>query len=476
MSSVSEEIIAAMNAEPYSPARSKAFWIKYEPQMLEFLKELESREDWVASGVGEAELNLVELITYLPKSGRMPPESLVSLMRILAALPYGESIHALLWMDVRNAPAVRDVLAYTFEHRETIASANIMWQRLERVSRFHVLSGLVSNLSGEVSPAALQIAEPPVKQAANPRDQKHRELPHLLGARRLTAILNEDSLPFLQEEREISSLNEVDELFGNRRFYLLTDDMELCKSLAPNGVGTDQYGGYVTRGPACDFDQLDPLLPFVARRSIKPLFGDLIPYSSWASNLARLLTRNSWDRIRRPIIEASGYRCEICGAKESGKEIDCHEQWEYHEPIFDGKRGVQKLIGLWAMCSDCHATQHLGRSNSNGRGSEALDRLRRIGRMSERETQAYRAFVFDRWERRSKVNWVLDVSSVSGPEPLIVHSAWTLDEEGFLNKENQISDEKSVRSQTMLLGAAWTFSAKDSKVYPARAVEDGYYE
>jgi hypothetical protein len=475
LSSASEETIAAMNAEPYSPSSSKAFWVKYEPQMLEFLEDLETREDWVSSGVGAAEPNLVKLMSYLTQSGSMPQENLVSLMRILSALPYGESIHALLWLDVQDAPAVRDVLAYTFEHRESIASANIMWQRLERVSKFHVLSGLVSDLSGERLQPVEHTPAPSAKQAPNPRDQQHRELPHLLGQRRLTAIRNDETLPFLQEARTISSLNEVDELFGNRRFYLLTDNVDLCKSLAPYGVGTDQYGGFVTRGPAVDFEHLDHLLPYVARRSIKPLFGDLIPYSSWASNLSRLLTRSSWDRIRRPIIEASGHRCEICGAKESGKEIDCHEQWEYHEPIFAGKRGIQKLVGLWVMCADCHATMHLTRSNS-GRGSDALERLRRIGRMSEREVQAYRAFVFDRLDKRSKVNWVLDVSSLAGPEPLVVHSAWTLDAEGLLNRDNQVNEEKTIRSQTMLLGAAWTFSVKDSPIYPARAVEDGYYE
>jgi hypothetical protein len=479
LSSVSEDVIAAMQAEPYSPGQSKPFWDQYEPQMLEFLRELESREDWVSSGIGEAEPNLVKLITNLPRTDCMPQEGLVTLMRILSSLPYGESMHALLWLQVQNAPAVRDVLAYTFDHRKENAAANVMWQRLERVSRFHVLSGLVSDLSGAATMTFMPSHVDERKcdsKPANPRDQDQRELPHLLGSRRLIALLNEDTLPFLQDTRTISSLNEVDELFGNRRFYLLTHDMELCRSLAPHGVGVDQYGGYVTRGPACDFDRLDHLLPYVARRSIKPLFGDLIPYTSWASNLARLLTRQSWDRIRRSIIESTGMRCEICGAKDSTKEIDCHEQWEYHEPIQEGRCGVQRLVGLWAMCDECHATQHLGRSNSNGRGADALDRLRRIGRMSERETQAYRAFVFDRWERRSKIGWMLDVSSLAGPEPLVVQSTWTLDAQGFLNKDNQVTEGKKIQSKTVLLGAAWKFSAKDSTVYPARAVEDGYYE
>lgn len=138
-----------MSAQPYSPAGSLEFWTLFEPRILEFLKQLESREGWVTSGVGEAEPKLVNLITYLPQCGSMPWGALVGLMRILAALPYRESIHALLWMDVHNAPAVRDVMRHTYEHRATSASANIMWQRLERVARFRVLSGLVADLVGE---------------------------------------------------------------------------------------------------------------------------------------------------------------------------------------------------------------------------------------------------------------------------------------------------------------------------------------
>lgn len=470
MSTLSEDVIQEMKSEAYTPRRSPEFWTKYEPQMLEFLKELESREDWVASGVGVPEKNLVELISYLPTNGGMPNEGIVSLMRILSALPYGESIHALLWLDVRNAPAVRAVLEYTYEQRRSVASANIMWQRLVRVSRFHVLSGLVADLTGGASiDNAAVIAETPAERKV----RADREPPVMLGARRYAVMRNEETLPFLEETRNISSLNEVDELFGNRRFYLLTEDMELCRSLAPYGVGVDQYGGYVTRGPACDFDHLDYMLPFVAKQSIKPLFGDLIPFSSWASNLSRLLTRNSWDRIRRPIIEGVGNRCEICGAKESSKEIDCHEQWEYHEPIIEGRCGVQKLVGMWVMCAECHATQHLGR---NAAGRDALDRLRRIGRISEREAQAYRAFVFDRWERRSKYNWILDVSSLASHEPLTVHGAWSLDVNGFLSKEGQAAVGKSYTSKTQLLGAKWMFSTNGATVQPAKPVEDGYYE
>jgi len=476
--SASEHVIAEMATEEYSPARSEAFWRRYEPKMLDFLRELESRERWVANGIGEAETNLTALITQLPSRGQLPEAALATLMRILASLPYGQSIHALLWLQARNTPAVRDVLSYTFQHRKDIATANVMWQRLERVSRFHVLSGLVSDLTGQPGGIIAQVPQRalPEELLSDGELKSIREMPHLFGSRRLAVMLNEDSLPFLNEERVISSLNEVDEIFGNRRFYLLTENMDLCKSLASCGVNVDQYGGYVTRGPACDFDQLDQLLPYVARRSVKPLFGDLIPYSSWASNLSRLLTRSCWDRIRRPIIEATGNRCEICGAKESGKDIDCHERWDYYEPMTEGRSGVQRLAGMWVMCAECHATQHLTRSNTTGRGAEALDRLRRIGRMSEREAQAYKAFVFDRLERRSRYSWSLDLSLIANSEPLVVHSAWTHEPDGFLSRENQVSETKTVKSRTLLLGAAWVHSAKDSKVQAARAVEDGYYE
>jgi len=471
MDGIYDEDVEVLNLQPYSPRHARDFWTQQQPEVVPFLQALEAREHWASSGAGEAEPKWVELMSYLMQGGQLPTEGLVGLMRILSALPYSESLHALWWLDAYNPPLARELMQQTYEHRTASAPANIMWQRLERVARFQVLSGLVSDVVGEARPFAQEVArfpKPPGQEGA------HTEMPALLGSRRLCAILNTETLPFLQQEREISSLNEVDPLFGNRRFYLLSQDTELCRSLAPFGVGIDQYGGYVTRGPACDFTHLDHLLPYVARRSIKPLFGDLIPGSSWGSNLARLLTRGSWSRICRPLIAAVGQRCEMCGAKE--RELDCHERWEYHEPLFEGKCGVQKLVGLWVMCPECHATQHFGRRHGPGRAAESLERLRRIGRMSEREAQAYRAFVLDRWERRSRVEWMLDLSSLVTHEPLEIRADWLLDANGFLNHERQMPDSRTVRARTLLLGVSWRHSSESSPVHRARPIEEGYYE
>lgn len=446
----------------YSPADSRRFWAQH-PGTYAFLSELDSREMWVTRGACEAQPKLSELLHAFTSTPCPPAAAIAGIVRILAALPFAQAVHALLWMDRRDALAVREVARHAFDCRGGGAAAGILWGRLECIARHHVTSGLINDVTEEWSREAIRRADTP--------DDPEQPTRRRARTRRLCVLRNEETLPFLEEFRAISSLNEVDELFGKRRFYLLTEDLVLCRSLAPCGVGVDQYGGYVTRGPACDFERLDPLLPLVARRSIKPLFGDLTPRSCSASTLSRLLTRASWDRLCRPVLAAKGHRCEICGAKDEA--LDCHENWEFHEPTVGRRPGVQKLLGLWVMCKNCHATQHLAQARSC---AEALERLRRIGRMSEREAQAYRAFVFERRERRSRIEWLLDVSRLRIDGPLIVQSAWSVDAAGLLRQTRQLPSGETAREQTGLLGASWRLAGADSCIYPARPVEEGYYE
>ena len=79
---------------------------------------------------------------------------------------------------------------------------------------------------------------------------------------------------------------------------------------------------------------------------------ELIPKTSWCSNVRSLVKRSVWDKLRKQICSVG--KCQICGASTSQKTIssicsnrlECHEVWAY-----DDKTHVQTLTGLVALAN-----------------------------------------------------------------------------------------------------------------------------
>src|SRR5438128_1335706 len=144
---------------------------------------------------------------------------------------------------------------------------------------------------------------------------------------------------------------------------------------------------------------------------MKNVFGEprltveLIPKSTWGSNLKRLLKRSEWDKIRKITYAAAAHRCEICGGVGKHYAVACHEGW-----IFEEKYSLQTLVGLVALCPACHEVKHLGRAELIGRGFEARAHLAKINGWSEQEANAYLSVVAAVWKIRSNRRWYLDVS------------------------------------------------------------------
>lgn len=132
---------------------------------------------------------------------------------------------------------------------------------------------------------------------------------------------------------------------------------------------------------------------------------ELIPKSSWYSNLRSVLTQPEWDIIRRKSYKSAGYLCQICGC--SGKQqgfshpVECHEQWEYKA------NGVQKLIGLITLCPLCHKCKHIG---LNGGNIEVQKHLSKINGFVGNDKETAIRSAFKEWEERNKINWKLDIS------------------------------------------------------------------
>lgn len=132
---------------------------------------------------------------------------------------------------------------------------------------------------------------------------------------------------------------------------------------------------------------------------------ELVPETAWWSNVRSNVTRGEWEKCKNFVKERSGSKCEICGGVGTRYPVDCHEIWSYDE-----ETGVQKLEGLIALCPPCHEVKHLGRAFATGNAVRALMHLSQVNGWGAPMVEAYAERVFKVWERRSQMQWKLDIS------------------------------------------------------------------
>lgn len=130
---------------------------------------------------------------------------------------------------------------------------------------------------------------------------------------------------------------------------------------------------------------------------------ELVPSTSWFSNLRSLLPSEEWDKIRKNCYKNANYKCEICGGIGPSHPVECHEEWQY-------KDGIQKLIRLIALCPNCHKTKHYGFARISGKEAEAKKHFMNVNSISEKEADEYINEAFEIWNQRSKTNWKLDIA------------------------------------------------------------------
>ena len=97
------------------------------------------------------------------------------------------------------------------------------------------------------------------------------------------------------------------------------------------------------------------------------------PRNNWGDNLAHLLYKEIWDKLRREVYARANHRCEICG--QTFKILHCHENWGFNE-----KKRSQFLVSLMSLCEDCHNTIHFFRTQHEVRARKIspayLDQLK----------------------------------------------------------------------------------------------------
>jgi len=150
-----------------------------------------------------------------------------------------------------------------------------------------------------------------------------------------------------------------------------------------------------------------------------PLIVDLIPRSAWCSNLRSEISSEEWTLVKQKTAQIAGHCCEFCGGKGSQWPVECHERWGY-----DDKTQIQRLVGVEALCPNCHEATHLGLSELKGRSKEARSQLMKVNSWSVNTLNQHVEEAWVTWNKRNTMTWLLDARWLLSYIPL---SAQTVD-------------------------------------------------
>ena len=134
---------------------------------------------------------------------------------------------------------------------------------------------------------------------------------------------------------------------------------------------------------------------------------ELVPKTSWCSNVRTKTARAQWDKIRLKCYNDAHDMCEICGKTGTNGRIECHEIWDY-----DDENHIQKLIGLIALCPKCHQVKHAGLAQIKGKINEVISQLSKINKISNYDAEEMLREAFMQYHSRSCHEWTVDISYI----------------------------------------------------------------
>jgi hypothetical protein len=132
---------------------------------------------------------------------------------------------------------------------------------------------------------------------------------------------------------------------------------------------------------------------------------ELVPQTSFYTNVRSNVTKKEWDVIRNKCYIDAKHKCEICGGIGKKHAVECHEVWQY-----DDEKHTQTLVGLIALCPSCHRVKHAGLAQVKGLINQVIKQLMKVNGISFDDAIQYIDNSFDIWEKRSKFKWKLDIS------------------------------------------------------------------
>lgn len=136
---------------------------------------------------------------------------------------------------------------------------------------------------------------------------------------------------------------------------------------------------------------------------------ELIPKTSFYSNVRSEVSKKEWDSIRKKCYMMAGHKCEICGG--SGKnqgykhDVECHEIWD-----FNMGDSTQKLAGFIALCPMCHKSKHYGLAQLQGFEEMVIEHMCLVNRVNEEDVLTEVDKAFKQWDKRNQIQWKLDIS------------------------------------------------------------------
>jgi hypothetical protein len=137
---------------------------------------------------------------------------------------------------------------------------------------------------------------------------------------------------------------------------------------------------------------------------------ELVPSTSWYSNLRKKIPKKEWDKIRKQCYADANYRCAICGVND---RLNCHEIWEY-----DDKEHIQRLKGFTALCDDCHMIKHIGFAEIQAsKGlldmNKLIEHFMRVNNVDRNAFDRHHKESFRIWRERSQYQWTTDFAQWS---------------------------------------------------------------
>jgi len=112
------------------------------------------------------------------------------------------------------------------------------------------------------------------------------------------------------------------------------------------------------------------------------------------------------------VVQRAGNRCEVCGAAPVPTQklwTEAHERWEFDE--FFRTQTLRRLI---CLCTTCHLSTHFGFAKTQGKERQAMAHLMRVNGWNAEEAASHINGAFRLWQKRSRIEWFLDLSMLSG--------------------------------------------------------------
>ena len=136
---------------------------------------------------------------------------------------------------------------------------------------------------------------------------------------------------------------------------------------------------------------------------------ELVPKSSWYSNVRSNVSKAEWDRLRHNSYEQAGHICEICGDVGTNQgyrhNLECHEIWDYDDVSL-----TQTLTGLVSLCPHCHTAKHPGLAQINGKLGIVVKQLQKVNDITLADAERLLSEAFVKYRERSKNKYTLDIS------------------------------------------------------------------